>query len=395
MKLEYIIEGQDYQKNLICVIPQERKGIRIERKDTKIQGNNNYLLTIEAISSPIACAEVLSSIAEKIKEVFKKEAVKYYILTDEASMAFCYRLYPLVCEFETKLRKFVYVALFDLDESAKELAISKIKKSAGKEFSNIAEIPTTNFLEKITLGNLFDFLFDNNEFTTEAKAKTNSIVNDIGRTVTKQELISVIEKIEEKTIWNKLFQSNFGDFTLPNVHRDIFSYRNDVMHFHTITYKSYKKALVLLKKLNKELDIQISKGIVLENTSDNIEAVSNNSHYLSKTLEAIVEAAQILRNNAIHNIIPTLNMFKDATNSALIDYYKNLPDFLPYMTEIMSPLRNLVPLITPQITETKNEDEEEKDKDEENGDCKTDFSLKNKNETESISIDDDKKEPKN
>lgn len=370
MKLEYIIEGKEYQKHLTSIIPKQKKEIKISKKNTKIQGNNNYLLTIEAMSSPIACAEILSFIAEKIKEVFTKEAVKYYILTDEASIAFCYRLYPLVCEFETKLRKFVYVALFDLDESAKDLTISKIKKSAGKEFSNIAEIPTTNFLEKITLGNLFDFLFDNNEFTTEAKTKTNNIVNDIGRTVTKQELIAIIEKIDEKTIWNKLFQSNFGDFTLPNFHRDIFTYRNDVMHFHTITYKNYKKAFSLLKKLNKELDVQIDKGIVLENTTDNVEAVSNNSQYWLTALDSIIKATQKLANLNIDHIIPKLKYWENLANLVIPDYSKRLPDILPRMPEIMNPLINHPPyLSTPLYAVSKddnhNNDNDDNDDDEE------------------------------
>ena len=86
-------------------------------------------------------------------------------------------------------------------------------------------------------------------------------------------------------------------------------------------------------------------------------------------------------NNAIHNIIPCLNIFKNLTNSALVDYYKNLPDILPYMTEIMSPIRYLTPLIAPQITESENDEIEDK----KSVDCKPEPPIKS--ETESISID--------
>ena len=59
------------------------------------------------------------------------------------------------------------------------------------------ELGNNNFLEKLTLGELFYFLFDNNEFITEAKSKTTSITNDIDRTATKAELIAIIDAIEE------------------------------------------------------------------------------------------------------------------------------------------------------------------------------------------------------
>ena len=71
-----------------------------------------------------------------------------------------------------------------------------------------------------------------------------------------------------------LFSNNFSDFSLPEVHRDIFSLRNDVMHFHNVTYETYRKALILFKKINTELDVQLDKGIVLENKSENVELIS-------------------------------------------------------------------------------------------------------------------------
>ena len=182
----------------------------------------------------------------------------------------------MACEFETKLRKLIYIALFDLDEQANKVVFEKLKTNSKKAIGDVKEVPKTNFLEKATLGEVFFFLFDNSEFINEAKHKANTIVNDIERYATKAELIERISQIEEKTIWNKLFAENFPDFNLPSVYRELFALRNDTMHFHTITYKNFENAKKLFQKTNLELDEQISKGIVFESTPENVEIISNN-----------------------------------------------------------------------------------------------------------------------
>ena len=305
MVLEYIVEDSKYKELIKGEIPKKGKKGAIKTTSKKFSGINNYILTIEYCGSLIDSAETLSNIAQKVKKTFDCNNVKYYILRDEASIAFANRLYPLVCEFETKLRKFLYIALFDLDESAKKLTTNKIK-TAAQRFSKVEKVPQNNFLEDITLGEVFTLLFDNKEFLDAAKEETKRIENTISRKATKKELIEVLEKIEEKTLWNELFCPSFSEFDLLSAHEKLFTIRNDVMHFHFISYEQYTKALKLLRETNNNLDTQLAKGIVLENNEDNVALVSNNYQYTFKALSTLAETIQTINERLSTAMIPSI-----------------------------------------------------------------------------------------
>ncbi|MGN0653552.1 MAG: hypothetical protein ACI4KD_01385 [Oscillospiraceae bacterium] len=330
MILEYIIEDSKYKDLIKGKIPQKGKNGIIKVNSKKFSGVNNYILTIEYSSSPVESAETLSAIFQDIKEIFDSNKVKYYILRNEASIEFANRLYPLVCEFETKLRKFLYVALFDLDEAAKKLTTSKIKTVIQK-FSKTEKIPQSNFLEELTLGEVFNLLFDNREFLDSAKNETKQIENTLSRKATKRELISIIERIEEKTLWNELFAPIFKDFSLPTVQNQLFNIRNDIMHFHFITYEQYKHSFKLLKGINNELDIQLAKGIVLENNEDNAILVSNNYQYTFTALSAVAESLQAINKqlsaismSSVAPIIGALSALKQELTFPILDIANNL-----------------------------------------------------------------------
>lgn len=339
MILEYIIEDSKYKDLIKGKISKKGKNGIIKVNSKKFSGVNNYILTIEYKSSPVESAETLSNIFQNIKKIFDSNNVKYYILRNEASIELANRLYPLVCEFETKLRKFLYVALFDLDEAAKKITTNKIKTVIHK-FSKTEKIPQNNFLEELTLGEVFNLLFDNREFLDSAKNETKQIENTLSRKATKKELIAIIEKIEEKTLWNELFAPIFKNFSLPTVQNELFDIRNDVMHFHFISYEQYKRSLRLLKDINKELDVQLAKGIVLENNDDNAVLVSNNYQYTFKALSALAESIQALNEqlsfatmSSITPIVGALNAIKQELTFPISEITKGLYSTLSMLYE--------------------------------------------------------------
>lgn len=335
MKIEFIIEGNGYKKLLEGKIPKSINNIKIKKNGSKLKGKNNHLFTLEALGSPIASAKELSQLTQEIKNIFDLNNVKYYILIDEASSTFALRLYPLACEFETKLRKFIYLALFDIEDSAREYTINKIK-TTNKELSKLKDIPQNNFLEELTLGDLFTFLFDNGEFINEAKNKTSSITNTIGRTASKKEIIMLIEEIEEKTVWNTLFSESFPDCKLPKLYTKIFPIRNSVMHFKFISYQEYKKGLSIFNAINLDLDNQLKKGIVLENSTKNIQAVSQNYQYISSTLKSL----SLALNTISHINLSALSELSE-TLSPIVNYYKTLR--FDALDNITGALRNISP----------------------------------------------------
>ena len=308
MKIEFITDGDIYTK-YESIIPKDKNQFKISSNNQKIKGVNNYLLCVEIDGKTIGCAKILSDIREKIKNKLIIDHNKYFLLTDEPTKVYLRKLYPLVCEFETKLRKLVYLALFDLDEPAQKMVLNKIKNTS--EFKKIKEIPNSNFLEKLTLGEMFSFLFENSDFLQKANQSIGEQLSKRFKNSSKADIISLIEGIEETTIWKKLFSENFEDSILTNHYEEVFTLRNAVMHFHCITYNEYKNAICLLNKLNKDLDIQLSKGIVLENNSQNLTVVSNNSQYMLSALVSILMDASFI----IPTISAGLNTYKEFLNT--------------------------------------------------------------------------------
>ena len=101
------------------------------------------------------------------------------------------------------------------------------------------------------------------------------------------------------------------------------------MHFHSITYNDYNNANTLLDKLNKDLDIQLSKGLVLESNSQNLAVVSNNTQYIFSSLSNLLSVAKPILPTILPIILSGLNSHKEPFNTAQItDLYKNETNIL-------------------------------------------------------------------
>lgn len=329
MKIEFIIEGDLYKKNVMDLVPAQKDGFTLITQNRKVDGVNNYVLSVEINNKSVGSAKVLSNVSKQIIEKLSILECKYYKLIDEPSTFFAEKLYPFLTKFETKLRKFVYLALFDIDDEAEKNVINKFKKTKS-EFKGIDNIPKNNFLETLTLGNMFDFLFDNFDFIDQAKKKTNSIVNDIDRTATKSELLKIINEIDEKTIWNIMFADRFSSFSLPKYHRQLIEIRNDVMHFHEITYEKYKNAYKLLKTINEELDEQLNKEIVLETTNENKDIIL--STYCRSVMDEIVQSVnlvgQLFSNEAINTYANLISSLQEFYNNRFQEISSSIGDLI-------------------------------------------------------------------
>ena len=93
-------------------------------------------------------------------------------------------------------------------------------------------------------------------------------------------MVQKIEAIDEITIWNLLFAPVFADSKLPKIYSIIQSYRNDIMHLHYITYQEYTKTMKTYISGIKDLDYQLSKGIVIEDTKINVDTLAGSFSFL-------------------------------------------------------------------------------------------------------------------
>ena len=147
-------------------------------------------------------------------------------------------MYPLINEFEHKLRKLLYIKSF----------LNKDDKTS----NNI------NDLESKNLGQIFELLFTDEQFIKNVRSK---VQKEMTWNFPKSEIVEEIEKIPENTVWDQLM----GSKAVPSLREEFSSakkYRNDVMHAHSINYKTYKKAKSLFIKINKQLDAEI--GLIVE-----------------------------------------------------------------------------------------------------------------------------------
>lgn len=327
MKIEFLIDKSEYKK----ILSKDKFDKQIEFRNEKVKGKNNYLLTLECSGKSVSTAKKLSESRIAINKLFADNNIKYRLLTEEASQFFVQRLYPYASNFETKLRKFIYTALFDIDEKAEALVVEKYKITISKKIGD--KLPLEDFLTYSDLGQIFDFLFSNDEFLEQIK-KINTQPDNFNRRLTKSELIKKVESIEEKTIWNLLFAPVFTDSILPNIYREIQNYRNDIMHIHYISYSEYTKSLKTYICGIKDINYQISKGIVIEDTKSNIDSLASNLVFIRSMAERMQAISAVTSDllkpiaiNYINSMQPLMNALQPIS-SQLSNYYGHLNGIL-------------------------------------------------------------------
>lgn len=168
-------------------------------------------------------------------------------------------LYPLVSDFERKLRKLLYIT------SAVHNDRAAVK--------NISNLESKNF------GDIFSMLFIDGEFMSSVKGNIKSRQREL---FSKADIVAYIESLDEETVWDTLL----GKGTVPSLRtrfNDVREYRNDVMHSHNIDWEKYKDALELYTAINQELDSALADVI------DNEKPAQENT-FFNQTLQEALEA---------------------------------------------------------------------------------------------------------
>lgn len=207
------------------------------------------LLRYEYSKSKLSSAKKFDKFLSKFREFLEKNDLNYSILSNSLSMYFSNRLYPTFQVYESLLRKILVLALSPLEN---ENVIKVIKKET-KGKLDPSKILALQSIEKLQIAELHSLIFEINinpvrDLTIHFKDFQN-----------KNEYIlkEMINNSLPITIWEKHF-TPFTDSekvdVLKNNYDSIRQYRNDVMHFHMLTYRSYKKIDLLLSNVIKELE---------------------------------------------------------------------------------------------------------------------------------------------
>lgn len=201
-------------------------------------------------------AKTLSKLDDTIRKKFHVT-----ILESGCAAYFNKRLYPLINNFENKLRKLLYLT-------------SAINEKS-EDNNNI-----TN-LEGQGLGQIFTLLFIDNDFVSKVKENIKAHNRD---RFSKTEILSFVESVEENTFWDKLLGEDIVP-TLRNRFNDILSYRNDVMHSHFINWERYRNIQVLYNTVNSELNKALLDIEIVESKSPSRPNFNSALEQILKTQE--------------------------------------------------------------------------------------------------------------
>lgn len=232
------------------------------------------------------------------------------VIQNDSSAYFNNRLYPLVSEFERKLRKILYVYS------------SKDKENEASQ--NIKEI------EKKDFGQLFTLLFIDDAFMAAVK---DVIKNTNREYFSKSDILKLLENIEEKTVWDSLLGNDVVP-TLRSSFQKIRSLRNDVMHSQDIGWNEYYEAKNILQKVLSEMDAALNDVSIAE-------SIENRKPSFNQTLAGALRMQEQLSQIA-STLIPHIEGMDKISSVASSIYANN-----PRIAEISEQMRQMSEAMRP------------------------------------------------
>ena len=289
---EYLFRGDEYRSAV-----EEYNAGTCEKEIYDIDYSECWIVTFSKSGENEISAKVLSFVHSYVVSEFRPT-----VLGNGSSAYYNKALYPYFNEFERKLRKLLYLKSA-LSEDSKDCAVIKD-------------------LESKDLGEIFTLLFSDPKFVKSAKVS----INDKSWQFTKEEIIATIQKLSENTVWDNLI----GKDTVPLLRSSfakVKTYRNDIMHAHSMETSQYNDASKLIKKINKQLDTEIGKLIgnkeelIDENTENFNAALSdalrdmNQAQNVRNWQEQMVALQSSIPTIKSENIIPALHAYAHIMDS--------------------------------------------------------------------------------
>ena len=260
---------------------------------TPIPKTSIHIYEFECIETDTICDD--ASRAKKLDELTKQfnsafpEA--FQIISSESSQYFCREVYPLVVDFEIKLRYVLYLAraLYENNNSPDLLTPQSFlyETKNGKQ-------P----IENADFGEIYQAVFTDKDIPNKIKELNK-------RRMTRGDWIKHIQSLDENTMWRNVMGAE--DTYIESNFLEIIEFRNDVMHNHLITYEQHEKAKRVLRNAIQELERAVNE-ILLVNKSEYLNNV-NIIDVISGFLSALGEASKIAKNSSLVEDFQTLVRF--------------------------------------------------------------------------------------
>lgn len=225
------------------------------KTDISIEQTAVHIYEFECIESDSCCndetrAKMLDGLSQQLSEKYPDA---FQVIYSESSQFFCRELYPMIVELETKLRQALYIsrALFENSSVTSKSFLFSLRKE---------EKP----IEAFDFGEIYEAIFTDQNFRKKLNEKYTG-------NLTKNDLIKLIQKIDEKTIWRNMVGASYH--YIEHHFLQIKGFRNDVMHNHLISFATYTEARGVLQSANVELT-QVINDKLITNDSKYLNAVN-------------------------------------------------------------------------------------------------------------------------
>lgn len=316
MIIEYLIQDESGKDFVTSFEPEN-----VDKQLFSIENGSCWWVRFSMKGENEETASRLSEIDEYVRT-----HCRVTTLDDGCSAYYNNRLFPLISNFEHKLRKLLYLAsAINHDEQAT---------------NNIVD------LETMTFGQLFSMLLIDETFMQEVKKEIKQRNKD---GFSKADILSYIDSVNENTLWKQLLGENSVP-TLQNRFHDVKSYRDDVMHAHHVNSSKYKEIQSLFDLINGELDdavdgIQGDEYIAKHNTSFNktLSGAIASLERLAEVAEAQSRVIdEITRNSGVLVSSPAVSGFRSALSEMIapdITISPGLKESLSNMSTLASSIK--------------------------------------------------------
>lgn len=292
-----------------------------EKSDTYIPNTDVHIYEFVCVDSDTCCddetrAKKLDSLSQRLTDTYKDS---FQVISSESSQYFCRQIYPLVVNFETKLRYALYIsrALYE-------------NGNVNKESFRYGNDKNKKLIEEIDFGEIYDAVFTDKDLKP-------SLMKEYSSNLTKADLIKRIQAINENTVWRNIVGTGY-DY-IENHFLDIKDFRNDVMHNHLINGQRFEKAKDVLQKAIAELDRVVRDKLLV-----------NQSGYLND-----VDVVRVL-----HGMIRALGLAAIKMNQfANSDYGKAMAQALGILGQRLAQNQTLIEGDTNQADDADDADEQE------------------------------------
>ena len=223
MRLAALVQGKGAHEHLIGADLPEGIELVFDRPYGQ-DGDNLFVAIFEGKGDSLVLARKMADFRDD-----NIDGDACHLLVDDPSERFCEHLYSRFGRFERTLRSVLRLALCSEQ--------GNFRNSLIKE------------LESQTLEQIHSGWFCSSAFQTAVQNMTSGK----NKHFSKEQLEHLITNVENDTAWSRAFPKDEMRIVRERF-KDIQARRNDVMHFHRISYRRYIETFRLIERANDELE---------------------------------------------------------------------------------------------------------------------------------------------